>query len=263
MDIPNIPSDPEQDNTPSDSEQEDNTPTDDRIIGKTNDFEGGEYADDPRRWTFVSDNRLYGSEFDQTTMAAPKADSPYASAFTKDSLRNAVENYSSGKIKYFFDGITEDENTNSSNQNYSHFYTGPKRQNGIPGYYAYPYSYFIDLGREVELSRVIVHQAYDGGSIYGECGTKVFQLWGRADVEADHLLDGWELIGTYTIDKPLNATDQMTMFLKGHNFDIMPADADGVPQLSKPYRYIRFKGLEPFEQGRETTWYRYSESTGE
>lgn len=240
------------------------TLSDERILGKTNDFEGGEYADDPRMWTFVSDNRLYGTEF-KKDMTGPMEESAYAAAFTKDSLRNAVENYSSGKIKYFWDGITEDENTNSSNQNYSHFYTGPKRHNGIPGYYAYPYSYFIDLGRDVELSRVIVHQAYDGGSIYGESGTKVFQLWGRADGgnEEAHLLDGWELIGTYTIDKPLNAADQMTMFLKGHNFDIMPADADGVPQLSKPYRYIRFKGLEPFEQGKETTWYRYSESTGE
>jgi hypothetical protein len=109
---------------------------------------------------------------------------------------------------------------------------------------------------------VIVNQAYDGGQIYGQTGTKVFQLWGRADggdSEAN-LLTGWELIGTYSIDKPLNATDQMSMFLKGHSFDIMPADEDGVPQLSKPYRYIRFKGLEPFEPGKENTWYRYSES---
>ena len=273
MDMPNIPSDPEQDNTPSDSEQEDtpsdpeqedNTPTDNRIIGKASDFEAGEYTDDPRLWTFLPDHRLYGDQFDQQTMAGPKADSPFAAAFTKDSLRNAIENYSSGKIKYFWDGITEDENTNSTNQNPSHFYTGPVRQNGIPGYYAYPYSYFIDLGREVELSRVIVHQAWNGGDIYGLQSTKIFQLWGRPDGgegEAN-LLEGWELIGTYTIDKPLNAADQMTMFLKGHNFDIMPADEDGVPQLSKPYRYIRFKGLEPFEQGKEITWYRYSESTG-
>ena len=237
------------------------TLSDERIIGKTNDFEGGENDPDPRRWTFVTDNRLYGTEF-KSNMTGPKYDSPFAAAFTKDSLRNAVENYSEGKIKYFWDGITEDESSKASDGTTSHFYTGAKRQNGIPVYYSYPYSYFIDLGREVELSRVIVHQAYDGGSIYGETGTKVFQLWGRADVEADHLLTGWELIGTYTIDKPLNAADQMTMFLKGHNFDIMPADADGVPQLSKPYRYIRFKGLEPFEQGKEATWYRYSESTG-
>jgi hypothetical protein len=239
------------------------TLSDEKIIGKPADFEAGEYADDPRLWTFLSNDRLYGNEYDVVAMA-PKTGSAYAAAFVKDSLRNAVENYSSGKIKYFWDGITENESSkaNDANNPLSHFYTGPIRQNGVPGYWAYPYSYFIDLGRDVELSRVIVNQAYDGGQIYGQTGTKVFQLWGRADggdSEAN-LLTGWELIGTYSIDKPLNATDQMSMFLKGHSFDIMPADEDGVPQLSKPYRYIRFKGLEPFEPGKENTWYRYSES---
>lgn len=242
------------------------TMSDEKIIGKPSDFEAGEFTEDTRLWTFVSNDRLYGTEYDVKEMA-PKAGSAYAAAFTKDSLRNAVENYSSGKVKYFWDGITENESSKANDQTnpLSHFYTGPIRQNGVPGYWAYPYSYFIDLGRDIEFSRVIVHQAYDAGSIYSQSGTKVFQLWGRPDGgegEAN-LLTGWELIGTYTIDKPLNATDQMTMFLKGHTFDVMPADADGVPQLSKPYRYVRFKGLEPFEQGKETTWYRYSESTGQ
>lgn len=242
------------------------TLSDEKIIGKPTDFEAGEFTEDPRLWSFLSNDRLYGEEYDVVKMS-PKETSAYAPAFTKDSLRNASENYSSGKIKYFWDGITENESSKANDQNnpLSHFYTGQQRLNGIPGYWAYPYSYFIDLGRDVELSRVIVNQAYDGGSIYGQSGTKVFQLWGRADGgegEAN-LLTGWELIGTYTIEKPLNATDQMSMFLKGHSFDIMPADADGVPQLSKPYRYIRFKGLEPFELGKEATWWRYSESTGE
>lgn len=242
------------------------TLSDEKIIGKPTDFEAGEFTEDPRLWSFLSNDRLYGEEYDVIKMS-PKETSAYAPAFTKDSLRNASENYSSGKIKYFWDGITENESSKANDQNnpLSHFYTGQQRLNGIPGYWAYPYSYFIDLGRDVELSRVIVNQAYDGGSIYGQSGTKVFQLWGRADGgegEAN-LLTGWELIGTYTIEKPLNATDQMSMFLKGHSFDIMPADADGVPQLSKPYRYIRFKGLEPFELGKEATWWRYSESTGE
>ena len=242
------------------------TLSDEKIIGKPTDFEAGEFTEDPRLWSFLSNDRLYGEEYDVIKMS-PKETSAYAPAFTKDSLRNASENYSSGKIKYFWDGITENESSKANDQDnpLSHFYTGQQRLNGIPGYWAYPYSYFIDLGRDVELSRVIVNQAYDGGSIYGQSGTKVFQLWGRADGgegEAN-LLTGWELIGTYTIEKPLNATDQMSMFLKGHSFDIMPADADGVPQLSKPYRYIRFKGLEPFELGKEATWWRYSESTGE
>lgn len=240
------------------------TLSDEKIIGKPSDFEAGEYTEDPRLWSFLSNDRLYGDQYDVKAMA-PKVGSSYEAAFTKDSLRNAVENFSSGKIKNFWDGITENENSKANDEvnPLSHFYTGSIRQSGVAGYWAYPYSYFIDLGRDVELSRVTVHQAWDGGAIYGKCGTKVFQLYGRADGgEEANLLDGWELIGTYTIEKPLNETDQMTLFVNGHTFDVLPADEDGVPQLSKPYRYIRFKGIEPFDKGKENTWYWYSESTG-
>ncbi|MBQ8864224.1 MAG: DUF4959 domain-containing protein [Rikenellaceae bacterium] len=236
------------------------TKSDEKIIGKPTDFEAGEYTEDPRLWTWLSDQRLYGQYYDVISM---KPDADHIATFTKDGMRNAWENYSSGKIKNFWDGKTESEDSDEN----SHFWTGPVRQDGVPGYWAYPYSYFIDLGRDIELSRVTVHQTKEG-TLYDRYVTKIFELWGRPEYvagESDNstsLLDGWVLLGTYEILKPLNSTDQMSAFLAGHTFNICEPDEYGVPQLSVPVRYIRFKGIEPFSPGTNATLWYHSPSQG-
>ena len=230
---------------------------DELILGKVNERkpELGDFDptdEDPRRWKWMNDDQLYGPYMtikDGVKVVDPSKESLYV----KGQFRNAQEQFGAGKIKYFIDGQTEEQ---SGDENSSRFITGIGKYAGVNGYWAYPYSYFFDLGRDVELSRVTVHQAY--GVKYEMYSTKTFELWGRADggETADDfadkkvdLLSGWFLLGTYTIEKPLTESDQSAMFLKGHTFQVKESE-DGTPLLSDPIRYLWFRGVEDFNPGK-------------
>lgn len=200
---------------------------------------------DPRNWRLLEDSKLYGAYWNRTALQ-PIAG--YETIWTKDSMRNAMSEFGNGKVRYFWDGVAE-----TSAETSSHFSTGNTRYNGEYGYWAYPYSYFIDLGRNVELSRIKINQAYSVQ--YGKFSTKVFSLWGRAQLDTDTYdfdnpdantdrLDGWFLIGRYEILKPLTDADKTAEFKAGHVFQAIAGDE---PTFSKPVRYIRFKGEQDFE----------------
>lgn len=200
---------------------------------------------DQRNWSLLEDSKLYGKYWNRTGLQPV---SGYEAIWTKDSMKNAMAEYGAGKIKYFWDGVSETDATTSS-----HFITGRERFNGQYGYWAYPYSYFIDLGRSVQLSRIEVHQAY--AVQYSKCSTKIFSLWGRAELPTDTYdfdnpddntdrLDGWFFIGRYEIMKPLTDADKAAEFKAGHVFQAIAGDE---PTFSKPLRYLRFKGEQDFE----------------
>ena len=229
-----------------------------RITGKVNERkpELGDYdpyIEEPRKWSFIEDTRLYGRYM---TMDNEKGeyvvDESKKELYVKGGLRNAQKSFGAGKIEYFFDGQTEENYKADDNQTSSHFVTGITKYAGTNGYWAYPYSYFIDLGRTVELSRVTVHQAY--GVKYAMYSTKTFELWGREEMAGDDaqgadLLSGWFQLGTYTIEKPLTESDQNAMFIKGHTFQVKES-VSGDPELADPIRYLWFKGIEDFNPGK-------------
>ena len=228
---------------------------DEPILGKVNERkpEFGDFdptSQDPRVWSFIDDSRLWGryrwmdNEKNEFVVDPSKAD-----LYVKGGMRNAQTSFGAGKIQYFFDGQTEEA---TGDDNASRFITGITKYAGVNGYWAYPYSYFFDLGRTVELSRVTVHQAI--GVKYSMYSTKTFELWGREEMEGDDeegadLLSGWFQLGTYTIEKPLTESDQNAMFKKGHTFQVKESET-GDPLLADPIRYLWFRGIEDFDPGR-------------
>ncbi len=228
---------------------------DEAILGKVNERkpEFGDFdptSQDPRVWSFIDDSRLWGryrwmdNEKNEFVVDPSKAD-----LYVKGGMRNAQTSFGAGKIQYFFDGQTEEA---TGDDNASRFITGITKYAGVNGYWAYPYSYFIDLGRTVELSRVTVHQAI--GVKYAMYSTKTFELWGREEMDGDDeegadLLSGWFQLGTYTIEKPLTESDQNAMFKKGHTFQVKESET-GDPLLADPIRYLWFRGIEDFDPGR-------------
>ena len=207
------------------------------------------------KWTFLDNAKIYGEFWDVDSLQ-PYRD--YRGTYTKDSMKNASPTYTDAKIEQFWDGIIETDGM----KNASYFCTGPITQGmqteegtkRVTGFWAYPYSYFIDLGRTVELSRVAVWQhSVDGGTqAYAGSNTKTFELWGRPEMAGDsheagavgsNRLKGWFKIGTYTINTPSSTDLQAAEAKAGHAFPIFDSED---PTFSKPLRYLRFKGIEGF-----------------
>lgn len=222
--------------------------TDEYLVTGSNDT-------DKYQWTFLDNAKLYGEYWDIDSLQ-PKTG--YRGTYTKDSMRNASTSYIDAKIEYFWDGVTETDGMGKV----SYFSTGPNTQGiltpkgteRIEGYWAYPYSYFIDLGRTVELSRVTVwqHSVQGGVQPYASYNTKTFELWGRPEMAGDsheagavgsNRLTGWFKIGTYTIHTPSSTNLQAAEAEAGHSFAIFDSDD---PTFSKPLRYLRFKGVTGF-----------------
>jgi len=222
------------------------------LVTGSNDEDPLEY-----KWTFLKDASLYGEYWDVDSLQPLRA---YRDTYTKDSMKNASETYTDAKIGQFWDGVIETDGKGET----SYFCTGPVTQGiynpvigkneRITGYWAYPYSYFIDLGRTVELSRVTVwqHSTSGGTQPYAGSNTKTFELWGRPEMSGDsheagavgsNRLKGWFKIGTYTIHTPSSTSLQEAEAQSGHVFSIFDSED---PTFSKPLRYLRFKGIEGF-----------------
>ncbi len=213
----------------------------------------GNNEEDIYQWSWMEDATLYGDKWNSIGLR-PKDE--YMGIYTKDSMKNASGVYAEAKIEYFWDDITESNNSGASSDITNYFHTGAARYgvrdegsgqiSYITGYWAYPYSYFIDLGRTVQLSRVKVWQRY--ADRYQGNGTKTFSLWGRPEFPTDtddktlpgsDRLEGWFFIGRYTIIQPTSQADADIEFKEGHEFPITNSID---PEFSEPLRYLRFKG---------------------
>ncbi|MEG1586229.1 MAG: DUF4959 domain-containing protein [Bacteroidales bacterium] len=141
-------------------------------------------------------------------------------------LKTAPHSALEGRIDRFFD----DQIDVSSKQNFNYFHTGTA---------GYPFSYFIDLGKQVEVSRFRIHQrdyASSGSEFYAGSNVETFELYASND------LDNWELLREATIIKPNNEQIALLEARDGHLFVI---DEDE-PKFSKPFRYLQYKGKKGF-----------------
>ena len=183
-----------------------------------------------RYWSFLRDAYLFGPSrwdfsnpdpFQQTPLPA------YMYIWRGDSMRNAPEFHVEGRIQHFWDNVYD--YAPALNANF--FHTGPA---------GYPFSYFIDMGREIVISRFKIWQRDWGGQLFGGENVRVFELWISNDQSGDGVLDDWELLGRYTIERhpdPLRARFEAR---NGHEFLIYPDN----PRFTRPFRFLRFKGIE-------------------
>ena len=182
-------------------------------------------------WSFLGDSRVYGSHWDR---ANKKPFAPYDAMYTTDSMKNAAEFMYESSIYKFWDGFTdggEDKKLNMA----SYFHSGPCH---------YPFSYFIDMGREVKISRMRIWQRDQYK--WTEHGPKIIDLYISNDqTPEDGILEGWEFLGRYTLEKPAMEAEAMQEFLEGSEFWIYPAEA----AFSPIFRYLRFKCVDDFKNG--------------
>ncbi len=157
--------------------------------------------------------------------------------YTFDKFRNAAYKHNEGGVYLFWDGRSD-----------THFESGDYDVGQGPDW---PWCYFIDMGRQVQLSRFRIWQV--GGSHFGanSGGCKTFEFWGSNDPNpGDGLLselisdpestsNGWVLIGRYTFRVPSNDIDMQKEFEEGTEFLI---DEDN-PKFSRTFRYWRFVGV--------------------
>lgn len=191
---------------------------------------------------YIRDRELYGEENWDTSnsdenLQTPKMDgfimvngTPVdpADAYRYDSLRSCPEYFNETGIYQFWDGQT---------QGYSYFETGDKSTG--PGW---PWSYYIDMGREVKLSRFRIWQV--GGSQWRPGGCQTFEMYGSNDKDPSNgILDDWTLIGRFTFQKPQDEMAEEKEFKEGTEFWIDEEE----PRFSRTFRYWRFKGVRDFD----------------
>lgn len=191
-------------------------------------------------WSFLYDYLLYGDKWDAGIDPNPINQQPqkeYLHLYVSDSLKNAPEVCQESSIWKFWD----DEIDDFDKLNLNYF---------ITCYSNFPFSYFIDLGRTVQASRLKIWQrAWRDGNIdsyYAGQNVKTFEIWISDDSNpADGIFDGWEYVGRYTIVKPSDPVEAKNEAISGHHFILYPDN----PHFTKPFRYLRFKGINTFDAG--------------
>ena len=192
----------------------------------------------------IDDPRLYGNQWDPSLNYPDKQNlNNYSGApgavvyqdgipvsrnkmYKFSEFRNARIRHNEASIYLFWDGRPD-----------THFETGDWDVGEGPDW---PWCYFIDMGREVQISRFRIWQVEPCAFGRMAGGLRSFELWGSNDqTPEDGLLDDWTLIGKYSFKVPANEIDKQIEIEEGTEFQIDPDN----PQFSRTFRYWRFRGL--------------------
>lgn len=189
-----------------------------------------------RQWSFLRNNLLYGDKWDYNSSSNPFEQRPleaYLGTWRDDSMKNARETYYEGRIEKFWDNEYDYE----PKLNLNYFHTGPQ---------SYPFSYFIDMGREIKGSRFKIWQRNAWGMLYGGENVEIWEIWISDDKDpSDGVFDGWELVGRYRISQPSNVIEARNEARNGHEYMFYPEN----PRFTKPFRYLRYKGIKQYGNG--------------
>jgi hypothetical protein len=93
------------------------------------------------------------------------------------------------------------------------------------------------MGREIQLSRFRIWQV--GGSQWRVNGVKTFEIYISNDnTPEDGILSDWECIGRFAFIRPNTEMEEQEEFEAGTEFWVDNEE----PVLTRPFRYLRFKG---------------------
>lgn len=189
-----------------------------------------------KQWSFLRNNLLYGNKWDYNSSSNPFDQVPleaYRGTWRDDSMKNARETYYEGRVEKFWDNEYDYE----PKLNLNYFHTGPQ---------SYPFSYFIDMGREIKGSRFKIWQRNAWGMLYGGENVEIWEIWISDDKDpADGVFDGWEYVGRYKITQPSNVIEARNEARDGHEYMFYPEN----PRFTKPFRYLRYKGIKQYGNG--------------
>ena len=184
-----------------------------------------------KEWSFLRDQLLYGDKWDYDSSPNPFEQKPFdefKGTYRSDSFMNAPMSYREGRIEKFWDNEYDYE----PKLNLNYFNTGTEWGTGG----GYPFSYYIDLGREIQGSRFKIWQRDAWGMLYGGENVERWQIWISDDKDpSDGVFDGWEYVGTYQIVQPSNVIEARNEARDGHEYLFYPDE----PRL-------RYKALKSF-----------------
>jgi hypothetical protein len=152
-----------------------------------------------------------------------------------------------GRAYYLMDGIIDVGQ-------YHYTYTSQRGRTGFPEDGNVPWNVMINLGDEYELSRVVTHQRWSGGSgIRGQyyrdenVGVYAMYIW---DGAADGSEGVWDSIREHKILFPsVSDIELKQLGLAGDMAYFYPDD----PQFTKPTRWFRYEALKSFNSNYTAT----------
>jgi len=143
-----------------------------------------------------------------------------------DGLENADLIFQEGRLTKFWDDMIDDALLNNLN-----FFVSSQ---------GFPFSYYIDMGRMVKISRFTVWQREKNWAMphyyYNGQNLRTFELW----ISKDKI--NWERVRRATIVKSMSETIALEEAREGHEFVVYPDD----PKFSPEFRYLEFRGIESF-----------------
>lgn len=143
-----------------------------------------------------------------------------------EGLHNADIIFQEGRLTKFWDDEIDDATKDNLN-----FFVA---------YQGYPFSYFLDMGRPIRISRFRVWQRdeiWSGPHFYYQgSNVKTFELW----VSNDKV--NWTKIRRATIVEPSNSATALEEARAGHEFIVYEDD----PHFTDTFRYLEFRGIESF-----------------
>jgi hypothetical protein len=190
-----------------------------------------DYKINKSTWTFLYDELMPDTVYEYTSILqngilTEKLDTiPKSLKSGVNGGWNAREAVWESNIQMFWDEIIDDYDYFTAN----YFNTGPED---------FPFSYYIDLGKTVKMSRFKIWQRDTDkyAEIYGDENIKSFELW----ISDDKIT--WEFVRKATIVKPLNPIEAKNAAEDGHEFIIYEDE----PRFTKPFRYIEYRAIAPF-----------------
>lgn len=194
--------------------------------------------------TFLSDELLYGSYWQNgaptplVSLNGQEVESK--DVYVKGGYRNATHDNPRGPIETIWDDATAVDSSTGKTTYGATFW----HNNG----YGYPYSFFIDFGREINIYAIRFFHALGATGGYAP---KDFELWVSNDQNPnDGVLDGWIKLGDYSNPSGTNTTYDQA-YVEGIRHSIYGDD-----RYTPTFRYMRWVGkteLGPFDPATATS----------
>ena len=143
--------------------------------------------------------------------------------------KNAAMAYWDGEIESLWDGVID------RGDNTSYFNAGCNP----------PFSYYIDLGRSVQISRVVTWQRRNNVDVYSDWQIQEYELYGSNETDENGVVINWFKLNTFRIIKPDTEAQAQKEVEDGHMFYVN-SDTYG---FSEPLRYLRMRVTSMFGAG--------------
>lgn len=173
-----------------------------------------DYKINKKRWKLLEDEFVPDELIEPSNISYPK---------------NAAKQYWDGEIESLWDEVID------RGDNTSYFNAGCNP----------PFSYYIDLGRSIQASRVVTWQRRNNVATWSDWQVQEYELFGSNEATVEGVAINWFKIGTFRIIKPDSEAQAAKEVEDGHQFFVDPETYG----FSEPFRYLRMRVTSLFGNG--------------